>query len=58
MGRPLYNIFANYHIVDLLRLSTSKYQVSHLDAEEMHDLIAELAERLEDCYERELDNPC
>jgi len=55
MGRPLYNTFANYHIVDLLRLATSKHQVSHLDAEEMQELIVELAERLEDSYERELD---
>lgn len=51
-----HNAFADYHIIDLLSLAFSGEQRSHLDAEEMQELIVVLAERLENCYERELDN--
>lgn len=48
--------FADYHMLDLLRLALSGEMRSHLDGEEMQALIVELATRLEDGYERTANN--
>lgn len=56
MTSPSPKMFGDYHTIDLLLFVDSFGSISHLDTEEMQELIKELASRLEDCYERSVSN--